>query len=246
MGSASPHDSAQIPQVVNSQTYSPMHRPKAIIFDFDGVLVDTEEAIFRSWQTLFEREGFSLTVQDYAPCLGAGYSHFNPADLLEKISGKRFDWNKENDERRRMERELLASSPLMTGAQELLEWCRKQHIRTVIASSSSRSWVEGWLSSLNSLSFFERIFCRTDGFPVKPDPALFLAARDFLQLPNADCLIIEDSENGLLAARAAGIPSVAVPCRLTAFCDLSSATFRENSLSSLLSTLRHTREFPKS
>ncbi len=215
-----------------------MLKPKALIFDFDGVLVDTEWAIFRSWEELFMREGFTLTVREYAPCLGAGYSHFNPAELLEKLSGRHFNWDIENAARRLREQELLASSPLMPGAHELLEWCRKEQLRTVIASSSSRTWVESWLTRLDALPYFEHIFCRSDGFPVKPDPALFLAAQAYLQLPAETCLVIEDSENGLLAARAAGLPAVAVPCRLTAECDLSAAGFRVDSLSALLSILQ--------
>ena len=211
---------------------------RGLIFDFDGVLVDTETAIFRSWQWLFEREGQCITPQDYAPCLGAGYSRWNPADYLEKLTGRRYDWEAETRTRQaRLEAELEQMG-LMPGAAELLDWCDARGIPMAVASSSSRRWVQGWLERLGIYPRFRAVFCRTDGYPVKPDPALFLAAQQALGLPKEDCLIIEDSENGTLAAQNAGIPCVAIPRALTALTgDFHRATFRCNSLAELPSLL---------
>lgn len=215
-----------------------MTPPLGIIFDFDGVLVDTEWAIFNSWVQLFAREGCTLSIQDYAPCLGAGYSHWDPARYLEQLTGRTFDWPAENAARQARIEAELSHSPLMPGAAELLEWCRARGIRTTVASSSSRRWVVGWLERLHALHFFPRVFCRTDGYAVKPDPALFLAARAFLDLPADRCLVIEDSENGIRAAHNAGIPCVAIPNRLTSHCDLSAANFHAASLADLLHSWR--------
>ena len=215
-----------------------MKRPKGIIFDFDGVLVDTEWAIFSSWAALYAREGQRLTVQDYAPCLGAGYSHWDPAQHLEKLTGKTYDWTQENAARQARIEEELSSKQLMPGARELLCWCQAQGIPTTVASSSSRRWVGGWLERLHAMEFFVQIFCRTDGYAVKPAPDLFLAAQKRLALPPQDCLVIEDSENGIAAARAAGIPCVAIPNRLTALCNLNAADQQMDSLAMLLDALR--------
>ncbi len=214
-----------------------MKLPRGIIFDFDGVLVDTEWAIFSSWVDLYHREGCELSLEEYSPCLGAGYTRWNPANHLERITGKSFDWEQENTLRQAsIERQLMCSG-LMPGARELLEWCRASAIRLTVASSSSRHWVVGWLNRLDAMHYFPEIFCRTDGYAVKPNPALFLAARDFLSLPNEDCLVVEDSTNGLLAARAAGIKSVAIPCCLTRDLDLSAADMHMESLGELYSYL---------
>lgn len=210
-----------------------MKLPRGIIFDFDGVLVDTEWAIFSSWVELYHREGCELTVQDYSPCLGAGYTHWDPASHLEFLTGKRFNWEQENAQRQTSIEKRLMHSGLMPGALELLEWCRSAGIRLTVASSSSRRWVAGWLEHLNAMQFFPKIFCRTDGYAVKPNPALFLAAQNFLALPVEDCLVVEDSRNGLLAANAAGIRSVAIPCRLTRNLDLSAADLYMESLREL-------------
>lgn len=215
-----------------------MTPPRGIIFDFDGVLVDTEWAIFSSWVELFERENQQLTVQDYAPCLGAGYTRWNPADYLEQLTGRTYDWPAENAARQARIEAALATTPLMPGAAELLEWCTAHGIRLTVASSSSRRWVGGWLERLHAMRYFPRIFCRTDGYPVKPDPALFLAALEHLGIPADDCLVIEDSENGIRAARHAGIPCVAIPNRLTSLCNLTAANFHAPSLSALLDSWR--------
>lgn len=215
-----------------------MMSPRGIIFDFDGVLVDTEWAIFSSWVELYAREGCRLTIQDYAACLGAGYSHWDPAQHLERLTGKSYDWPQENAARQARIEAELSNKELMDGARELLEWAQSQGIPMAVASSSSRRWVGGWLERLDAAKYFVQIFCRTDGYEVKPSPALFCAAQQRLALPAHDCLIIEDSENGIRAAKAAGIPCAAIPNRLTALCDLSAADMHFASLSELLAALR--------
>lgn len=215
-----------------------MRRPKGIIFDFDGVLVDTEWAIYQSWVKLYAREGQEITIETYAPCLGAGYSHWDPASHLESLTGKKYNWEKETPARQAVLEADLARSGLMEGAAELLDWCAEQGVGITVASSSSRRWVQGWLERLSIYNRFAGVFTRTDGYPVKPNPALFEAAQQCLGLQKNECLIIEDSENGTIAAQNAGIPCVAIPNRMTAHSDFSRAAYRSTSLRSLLSTLR--------
>lgn len=211
---------------------------RGIIFDFDGVLVDTEWAIYQSWVTLYAREGQEISIATYAPCLGAGYSRWDPAAHLEQLTGKQYDWAVETPRRQAQLEADLAARGLMDGAAELFAWCREQGIGMAVASSSSRRWVAGWLERLGVYDVFDGVFCRTDGYPVKPDPALFLAAQSCLGLPKEDCLIVEDSENGTLAAHNAGIPCVAIPNRMTAAGDFSRAAYRSASLSALLQALK--------
>lgn len=212
----------------------PMLRPKGIIFDFDGVLVDTEWAIYQSWVHLYAREGQEISIATYAPCLGAGYSHWDPAAHLEKLTGKTYDWAAETPARQAMLEADLERMGLMAGAAELMDWCEEQGIGMAVASSSSRRWVQGWLEKLGIYHRFAGVFTRTDGYPVKPDPALFLAAQLCLGLQKSECLIIEDSENGTIAARNAFIPCVAIPNRMTSQSDFSRAAAQYPSLLSLL------------
>ena len=215
-----------------------MRNPRGIIFDFDGVLVDTEWAIYQFWVQLYAREGQEISIATYSPCLGAGYSHWNPAEHLEKLTGKKYDWDVETPARQAVLEADLARSGLMDGAAELLDWCAGQGIGLTVASSSSRRWVQGWLERLGIYERFAGVFTRTDGYAVKPNPALFLAAQQCLGVPKEDCLIVEDSENGTISARNAGIPCVAIPNRMTENSNLSRATYRFPSLSALLRALQ--------
>ena len=215
-----------------------MRRPKGIIFDFDGVLVDTEWAIYQSWVQLYAREGQEISIATYAPCLGAGYSHWDPAAHLEKLTGRKYDWDKETPARQAVLEADLERSGLMDGAIELLDWCAEQGIGLTVASSSSRRWVQGWLERLGIYARFAGVFTRTDGYAVKPAPDLFLAAQKCLGLDKEECLIIEDSENGTISARNAGIPCVAIPNRMTEQSDFSRAAYRCASLRALLHQLK--------
>lgn len=218
-----------------------MRRPKGIIFDFDGVLVDTEWAIYQSWVHLYAREGQSISIATYSPCLGAGYSHWDPAAHLEELTGKKYDWDKEMPARQSMLEADLERMGLMDGALELLDWCAEQGIPLAVASSSSRRWVQGWLEKLSIYNRFAGVFTRTEGYPVKPAPDLFAAAQQCLGLPREDCLIVEDSENGTIAAQNAGIPCAAVPNRMTENCDFSRAAYLFASLRALLTEIRTAR-----
>lgn len=218
--------------------------PRGIIFDFDGVLVDTEWAIYQSWVRLYEREGQVLDKATYAPCLGAGYGRWDPAAHLERLAGKPFDWQVETPLRQARIEEDLARMGLMPGVPAMLDWCASQGIGIAVASSSSRRWVGGWLERLGIAGRFQGVFCRTDGYPVKPDPALFMAARQCLGLPAASCLIVEDSENGVLAASRAGIPCVAIPNRMTEGCDFSHASMVKGNMAELLGMLQKAAPCP--
>lgn len=211
---------------------------KGIIFDFDGVIVDTEWAIFQSWVRLYQREGQQITIPTYAPALGAGYSHWDPAKHLESLTGKSYDWEIETPKRQAEIERDLKQMGIMDGAHELFDWCDANGIAMTVASSSSRRWVAGWLERLGVYERFQGVFCRTDGYPVKPDPALFHAAQQCMGLKAEDCLIVEDSENGTIAAQNAGIPCVAIANRMTEGCNLSRAKFRVMDLPALLTELK--------
>lgn len=214
---------------------------QGIIFDFDGVLVDTEWAIYQSWVHLYAREGQEISIETYSPCLGAGYSHWDPAKHLESLTHKTYDWDAETPARQARLEADLEQSGLMPGALALMDWCDSAGIPMAVASSSSRRWVAGWLNKLGIYDRFKGVFTRTDGYPVKPNPALFLAARECIGVDPQRCLIVEDSENGTISAQNAGIPCVAIPNRLTVHTDLSRAQYRVENLSELLSRISDSR-----
>lgn len=208
--------------------YAPARHPggmsfAAVLFDFDGVLVDTEWAIYQAWLRTFQTHGHDLPLEVYTHCIGSDFATWSPKTHLEDLSGLAFDWH-DLDARRQQEilRELSGEGT-MPGVIDLLEQLTRSGVRRAVVSSSSHQWVDGWLEKLAFADHFETMVCRGDAPQIKPAPDLFLEAAKRLGLPPADCLVIEDSLNGVKAAKAAGMPVWAVPNRVTAGLDFSAA-----------------------
>jgi HAD superfamily hydrolase (TIGR01509 family) len=195
----------------------------AVLFDFDGVLVDTEWAIYQSWKRVFAAHGQSLPLDIYTRCIGSDFATWSPKTHLEELTGLAFDWH-DLDFRRQEEimADLEHERP-MHGAVELLAKLASANLPCVVVSSSSHHWVDGWLEKLGIAGYFQTTICRGDALRIKPAPDLFLAAADRLKVNPAECLVIEDSLNGLNAAKAAGMAAWVVPNRVTSGLDFSSA-----------------------
>lgn len=195
----------------------------AVLFDFDGVLVDTEWAIYQAWRRTFVAHGHELPLAIYTRCIGSDFATWSPKTHLEELSGLVFDWH-DLDVRRQAEilGNLSAEGP-MPGVIELLAQLAQPGIRRAVVSSSSHAWVDGWLEKLAIADCFETIVCRGDAPRIKPAPDLYLAAAERLGLLPAECLVIEDSLNGVSSARAAGMDVWVVPNRVTAGLDFSPA-----------------------
>ena len=195
----------------------------AVLFDFDGVLVDTEWAIYQSWRRLFEDHGHDLPLALYTRCIGSDFATWSAKTHLEELTGLAFDWH-DLDARRQEEilRDLTHEGP-MPGAVCLLEKLARAQVPCAVVSSSSHHWVDGWLEKTGLAGHFRTVVCRGDAPRIKPAPDLFLEAAKRLGLAAADCLVIEDSLNGVIAAQAAGMPVWAVPNRVTGGLDFTRA-----------------------
>ena len=208
-----------------------IHDAKAVLFDFDGVLLDTEWPIYLSWKRLFEREGFDLAPEIYVKCIGSDFDTWSPEKYLEELSEKTFDWESENASRQVEILRDLEGAPPMPGATEIIQSLTDK--KTAVVSSSSHSWVDNWLEKLQLISHFDTVVCRGDAPKIKPAPDLYLEAAKRFDLAPAECLVIEDSMNGMIAAHTAGMKVLAVPNRLTAVLDFSNADWQEPSLTKL-------------
>lgn len=211
-----------------------LRQAQAVIFDFDGLLVDTEYAIYSSWERVFSSCGHSLPLDLFNQCLGSGYTHWNPGDHLEQLTGRTYDWDSINGRRQEEIVRDLEHAGLLPGASGLIRRLAADGTPMGVASSSSHRWVDGWLNKLGIMPCFQTVVCRDDGLPVKPDPALFLKAAENLGVPPAQCLVLEDSQNGTTAAFRAGIPVISIPNRVTEQADFSLATSKIRSLEELL------------
>ncbi len=195
----------------------------AVLFDFDGVLVDTEWAIHQSWRRMFEAHSHDLPLEIYTRCIGSDFATWSPKTHLEELTGLAFDWH-DLDARRQEEimAELNGAGP-MHGVVEVLGKLPSAGLAAAVVSSSSHRWVDGWLEKLGLQGHFATTVCRGDAPRIKPAPDLFLEAARRLDVAPRDCLVIEDSANGLIAAKEAGMRVWAVPNRVTECLDFSQA-----------------------
>lgn len=204
----------------------------AVLIDFDGVIIDSEWPIFQSWLRVFQQEGHELSQRDYVRCIGSDFDTWSPPDYLEELTGATFDWDRINAERQEeIMRELKDTQP-MAGAAELLKLLEQS--LSAIVSSSTRQWVDSWMHELDLMPLVNTTVCRGDAPRIKPAPDLFLEAARQLDVHPSECIVIEDSHNGMHAAHAAGMKVVAVPNRLTNILDFSTAEWRAGSLAEIV------------
>lgn len=190
--------------------------PDAIIFDFDGLILDTEVPIYEAWRENFRAFGHELDLPTYAACVGSNFGAYDPRRHLESLTGSSVDWSKWDPAR---ETEALRRTRLLDpfpGVVGLLDSAEKAGIPCAVASSSPRSWVEGHLDRLGLLNRFAVTRCIDDVSAPKPAPDLFHAAAAALGINPSSAIVLEDSLNGLRASLAAGIDCVIIPNRITA------------------------------
>ncbi|MBS1984589.1 MAG: HAD family hydrolase [Bdellovibrionales bacterium] len=202
---------------------------RALIFDFDGTLVDTESAAFKCWSEVYARHGATLDPYDWIRAVGT-YNGFDPHAHLERLTGLNLDREIIQSEYRPRKHELVTALPALPGVLPLLRAARARGLRTAIASSSERAWIDQFLNRLELHEYFDAICTRDDVEQVKPNPALYLLALERLGVNAHEAIAFEDSRNGLLAARAAGIFTVVVPNSVTKISDFSPAQLRLESL----------------
>jgi HAD superfamily hydrolase (TIGR01509 family) len=207
---------------------------RGLIFDFDGLILDTEGPIFHSWQTLYQAHGSQLALATWAEeVIGKAEGSFDLFDLLEEQIGQPVERTELNQQRRASEAELIARQPVMPGVHAYLKSARQLGLKTGLASSSSCRWVTGHLDRLGLLSSFDVIRAADDVSITKPDPALYLSVLAALELRPEQALAFEDSPNGVLSAKRAGLYCVAVPNELTRQLPLDQADLRLDSLTDL-------------
>jgi len=196
---------------------------KALLFDFDGTIVDTESIDLRTWREIFDSHGVALPFDRFALRIGT-LTGPNELDELDALLDAPCDRDAVTTLRRRRELELLELEPLRPGVGDYLDDARALGLSVGIVSSSSRSWVEGNLRRLSLADGWAvMLFADGDATRCKPSPALYAEALESLGARPEEAVAFEDSPNGITAARAAGIFCVAVPNEVTAQLDLSHA-----------------------
>lgn len=190
-----------------------LERTKLVIFDMDGLLLDTERLIAEHWERIALQKGLDWDKVHAACMASIGINLDSVRRVAKSYFGEDFDLDGLLAEvHASIDKELQGGPmPVKKGAFELLEYLKRTGMPAVVASSSWRHIVEKELSDAGLLPYFLRIFGGEDAGRSKPAPDLFLNAAKAMGTGPADCLVLEDSYNGIRAAHAAGMMSVMVP-----------------------------------
>jgi HAD superfamily hydrolase (TIGR01509 family) len=215
---------------------------EALVFDFDGLILDTEWPEFATVREEFAAHGLELLLEDWQHIVGRA-DHRHWFDWLEDELGRKLERSMVIERRRSRHHSLIAEQDVLPGVGELLDAARAAGLPTAVASSSSESWVGGHLERLGLLHRFDAVRCRDHVERAKPAPDLFLAAVEAVGANPARSVALEDSHHGCTAAGAAGLVCVVVPNDVTRtqrfeHADLVVGSLAEVSLDALTALVR--------
>ena len=205
---------------------------KAIVFDFDGVIIDTETPDYATWESVFSAYGAHLEHETWSRLIG-GAESFDVVQHLQDLTGLQFDRQKVQQGRRGEYLRRIDDSPVLQGVLDYLEAAAGLELGLAVASSSDSEWVRGHLEHRGLASYFSVVKTRDDVAHAKPEPDLFLAAVEALGVGPEDAVAIEDSPNGITSAKRAGLFCVAVPNQMTRNLHLDHADLRLESLADM-------------
>lgn len=204
---------------------------EAIIWDFDGTIVDTETPMFEAWQEVFQSYGATLHPNVWGQMVGTS-TDWDLLDVLERAVGT-IDRLGVEQQAQQLVEQHLQEGPLREGVRALMEKALEQGVRQAIASSSPRWWIQEFIDRHALSSYIRVIASADDVLRVKPDPAVYVTALAGLGVAAPVAVAIEDSPNGSRAALAAGLACVVVPNQSTANLSFPKGIVRLNTLAGL-------------
>jgi HAD superfamily hydrolase (TIGR01509 family) len=203
---------------------------KALIFDFDGLILETETPIFISWNELYQSYGCQLPLDSWVTLIGGSDHPFDPYAELERQIGHPLDKAAIEPVRRKREMALVDAQKMLPGVMQYLNEAKQLGLKIGLASSSSHWWVNGHLNRLGIVHYFDCVRTRDDVTQVKPFPDLYQNVLEAIDVRANEGIALEDSPNGIQAAKDAGLFCVAVPNQMTHRLHLERADLTLNSL----------------
>ncbi|MDD2972350.1 MAG: HAD family phosphatase [Lachnospiraceae bacterium] len=183
---------------------------KAILFDMDGLMIDSERVTFEEYEKLLTEMGYHMTREFYCTLLGQVrntiwskfYHEFGDDFPIEEV------WKEGT---KRLDIRLLKEMPRKDGLLELLKYLKENHYKVAVATSSGRDRVDKILETAGVLSYIDAVVCGNEVKNGKPDPEIFLKAAEKVGAEPSECMVLEDSEYGLHAAARAGMKAICIP-----------------------------------
>ena len=185
---------------------------QALVFDFDGLIIDTEAALIDAYEEVYRAHGVSFDRAEFIRSVGGPEYTFDPWHPF----GRTTDRMALETERSRHNRERGRVLKVLPGVADLIASARKAGLRIGLASNSGHPHVEGHLERVGLLHQFDFLACREDVPSPKPEPDLYHLVINHFGLHGRDAVAFEDSSPGSLAAKRAGLWVVAVPNLVTA------------------------------
>ena len=218
---------------------------KALLFDFDGLLLDTETPDYVVWQSIYREHGFELPQEKWGSIIGTSMSFFDAAEHLSLLLEGKLDSASLRSRHRSESHAMTIAQSVMPGVTDYLQEAKRLGLKLAIASSSPHSWVDTHAKRLGIFDYFDQVIT-SDEVGVertKPHPDLFLLALERLGVRKQEAIVFEDSPNGVRAAQSAGIFVVAVPNSVTSLltienADLTLTSLAEMSLKELLNQVK--------
>lgn len=213
-------------------------RSQALVFDFDGTIVDTETPVYESWAAAYVIAGVEpIPLETWLQYIGQadGQGLDVRAILCEQLGVEHVPADVEKH-RRATRDEMLGAQPIRPGVLSWIDAAVRDNVPLAIASSSPTDWVKPHLGRLGLAQHFPVVSCADPGIAGKPDPTVYLTACRELGVDPASAIAVEDSTHGVSAAVAAGMRCIAAPGPITQTMDFAHATVRVDSLSDLVPT----------
>ena len=188
-----------------------------LLFDFDGVVADTEVPTFESWRQTYAAYGVELALEDWMPAVGSGSSTsgaFDAVAHLERLTGRSLDREGVIAERTKRKEELYSRAPLLPGVREILAQAHIRGLKTAIVTRNQDARVRRHCELLGLDHAWDAVVCANDQ-PTREKSELYRRALDALGLDASEALAFEDSPSGVRAAKRAGLLCAAVPNTIT-------------------------------
>ncbi|MDP5276550.1 HAD-IA family hydrolase [Chengkuizengella axinellae] len=214
---------------------------KAIVFDFDGTILDTETPWYDVYLETYKDYGVDLPIEVWSQVIGTDGIHIL-YDYLQENATKEVNLQEVREITSKKHKQVMEKKELRPGVKAYFDEAKERGLRLAIASSSNREWVEYFLEKCNIRQYFEIIKTSDDVEKVKPDPALYLEAIKELEISADEAIAIEDSPKGAQAAKAAGLHCVTIPNDITKLLpfeevDVQITSMAEVSLASVISQI---------
>ena len=184
---------------------------QGVIFDMDGLMLDTEKLLAKYWIQAAREAGFPMTMEHVLGIRSLAAAYAEPK--LKGIFGETFDYRAIRTRRRALTAAHLQAHGIekKPGLDALLQFLRENGFRTAVATATDRERTTAYLKQVGVLVFFDTLICGDMVTKGKPDPEIYLTASQALGLPPENCMALEDSPNGIRSAYAAGCKAVMIP-----------------------------------